>query len=158
MKVQRVYTDTSVIGGCFDPEFETWSNGLFRDFRLGLFIPVVSAVVTAEIEDAPEEVRAAYEELVTLGADVLLVTDEALDLADAYLGRGVLTPKLYDDATHIALATLADVDLLVSWNFRHIVHYDKIRAFNAVNLERGYKPIQIYSPREVTHHGETEED
>lgn len=158
MKVQRVYTDTSVIGGCFDPEFETWSNGLFRDFRLGLFVPVVSAVVAAEIEDAPEEVRAAYEELVTLGADVLLVTDEALDLADAYLGRGVLTPKLYDDATHIALATLADVDLLVSWNFRHIVHYDKIRAFNAVNLERGYKPIQIYSPREVTHHGETEED
>ena len=65
----------------------------------------------------------------------------------------ILTPKFYDDATHIALATLADVDPLVSWNFRHIVHYDKIRLFNAVNLERGYKPIQIYSPREVTHHG-----
>lgn len=158
MKVQRVYTDTSVIGGCFDLEFETWSNGLFHDFRLGLFVPVVSAVVAAEVEDAPEPVRAAYEELVALGAEVLLVTDEALDLADAYLARGVLTPKFYDDATHIALATLADVDLLVSWNFRHIVHYDKIRAFNAVNLERGYKPIQIYSPREVTHHGEAEED
>jgi hypothetical protein len=158
LKVQRVYTDTSVIGGCFDPEFETWSNGLFRDFRLGLFVPVVSAVVAAEIEDAPEPVRTAYDELVTLNAEVLLVTDEALDLADAYLARGVLTPKFYDDATHIALATLADVDLLVSWNFRHIVHYDKIRAFNAINLERGYKPIQIYSPREVTHHGEAEED
>ena len=87
-----------------------------------------------------------------------MVTDEALGLADAYLARGVLTPKFYDDATHIALATLAEVDLLLSWNFRHLVHYDKIRTFNAVNLERGYKPIQIYSPREVTHHGEPEKD
>lgn len=157
MKRQRVYTDTSVIGGCFDAEFETWSNGLFLDFRLGLFVPVVSAVVAAEIEDAPEAVRAAYDDLLALGAEVLLVTDEALDLADAYLERGVLTPKFYDDATHIALATLAGVDLLVSWNFRHIVHYDKIRAFNAVNLERGYKPLQIYSPREVTNYGEADD-
>ena len=156
MKRQRVYTDTSVIGGCFDAEFRTWSNGLFHDFRLGLFVPVVSAVVAAEIEDAPAVVRGAYADLLTMSAEVLLVTDEALDLADAYLERGVLTPKFYDDATHIALATLADVDLVVSWNFRHIVHYDKIRAFNAVNLERGYKPVQIYSPREVTHHGEAD--
>ena len=158
MKRQRIYTDTSVIGGCFDAEFETWSRGLFQDFRLGLFFPVVSSVVAAEVEDAPEQVRDAYDELISLDAEVLLVTHEALDLADAYLERGVLTPKYYDDATHIALATLADVDLLVSWNFRHIVHYDKIRAFNAVNLERGYKPIQIYSPREVTHHGDPTED
>jgi len=157
MKRQRVYTDTSVIGGCFDPEFDRWSNGLFEDFRLGLFVPVVSSVVAAEIEKAPETVRAAYDELLALEAEVLLVTDEALDLVDAYLERGVLTPKFYDDATHIALATLSGVDLVVSWNFRHIVHYDKIRMFNAVNLERGYKPVQIYSPREVTHHGEAEE-
>ncbi len=56
----------------------------------------------------------------------------------------------------IALATTADVDVLVSWNFRHIVHFDKIRQFNAANLERGYKPIDIYSPREVTNYGEGE--
>ncbi len=158
MKVQRVYTDTSVIGGCFDAEFAIWSNGLFQDFRLGRFAPVVSAVVATEIEDAPQNVGAAYDELVALGAEVLLVNDEALDLADAYLARSILTPKFYDDATHIALATLAEVDLLVSWNFRHIVHYDKIRLFNTVNFERGYKPIQIYSPREVTHHGKEAEE
>lgn len=158
MKRQRVYTDTSVIGGCFDAEFERWSNGLFQDFRLGLFAPVVSSVVFAEVEDAPEPVQKAYDELLSLGAEILLVTDEALNLADAYLERGVLTPKFYDDATHIALATLSGVDLVVSWNFRHIVHYDKIRAFNAVNIERGYKPVQIYSPREVTHCGEAEDE
>jgi len=56
---------------------------------------------------------------------------------------------------HIALATVADVDVLVSWNFKHIVRLEKIRIFNGVNLELGYKPLLIYSPREVTHHGET---
>lgn len=71
----------------------------------------------------------------------------------ARVGR-IVSPKYADDAVHIALATAAEVDLLVSWNFRHIVHYEKIRLFNAVNLERGYKPLQIYSPREVAHYGE----
>jgi hypothetical protein len=72
-----------------------------------------------------------------------------LRLADAYQLHGILTPKFYADGLHIALATIAEVDLLVSWNFRHIVRYDKIRLFTAVNLERGYKPLAIYSPREV---------
>lgn len=54
---------------------------------------------------------------------------------------------------HIALATVADIDVLVSWNFKHIVRLDKIRIFNAVNLELGYKQLQIYSPREVTSYG-----
>ena len=52
--------------------------------------------------------------------------------------------------THIAIASVANADVVASWNFRHIVRFDKIRLFNAVNLERGYKPIEIYSPREVT--------
>ena len=51
--------------------------------------------------------------------------------------------------TEVALATVADVDIVVSWNFRHVVRFEKIQLFNAVNLELGYKPIQIYSPREV---------
>jgi hypothetical protein len=58
-------------------------------------------------------------------------------------------PRFYADGTHIALATITEADLLVSWNFRHIVRYDKIRLFTAVNLERGYRPLAIYSPREV---------
>ena len=74
---------------------------------------------------------------------------EAFELDDLYQESGILTSNFYDDGLHIALATLAEVDLLVSWNFRHIVHYDKIRRFNAVNLEQGYKSLTIYSPREV---------
>ena len=75
--------------------------------------------------------------------------NEAFELADLYQESGILTSNFYDDGLHTALATLAEVDLLVSWNFRHIVHYDKIRRFNTVNLEQGYKSLTIYSPREV---------
>lgn len=153
MKVQRVYLDTSVLGGCFDPEFAPWSNGLVADFRNKTLHPVLSTVVAAELQAAPQPVQAVYEELVTLGADMLQVTEPAIELAAAYQQRGILTPKFYTDGLHIALATVAEVDIVVSWNFKHIVHFDKIRLFNAVNLERGYKPMYIHSPREVTSYG-----
>jgi len=149
MKTPRIYIDTSVVGGCFDAEFALWSNGLMRDFRRGLFHPVLSEVVAVEIHLAPEPVRVQYAELRNLGAEFLAVNDEALDLAAVYEARGILAPRFRNDMLHIALATVADVDIVVSWNFRHIVRFEKIRLFNAINLELGYKPIQIYSPREV---------
>ncbi|CAA9331592.1 MAG: hypothetical protein AVDCRST_MAG68-2533 [uncultured Gemmatimonadetes bacterium] len=149
MHVQRIYVDTSVLGGCFDAEFARWSNGLLKDFRLGTYLPVVSEVVATEIRGAPAPVREVYTELIASGAELLAVNDPVLLLAELYQERRILTPKFYDDCVHIALATTAAVDLLVSWNFKHIVHYD-----NAVNLELGYKPLSIYSPREVTHYGE----
>jgi hypothetical protein len=155
MKRLRIYIDTSVIGGCFDPEFSEWSNSLMKDFAVGTFIPLLSDVVAAEIGDAPEAVRLRYDDLLRSEHEFSLVTEDVIELADAYQRRGILTPKFYDDGLHIALASVAEADLLVSWNFRHIVHFDKIRLFNSVNLELGYKPLQIYSPREVT---KTEED
>ena len=150
MKKTRIYIDTSVIGGCFDEEFRLWSNGLVQDFKSGLFIPVLSDVVAAEIIDAPEAVRMKYDEILGLNHELVASGQEAIELADKYQMRKILTPKYYADGLHIALATIAEVDLLVSWNFRHIVRFDKIRLFNSVNLELGYKPLQIYSPREVT--------
>lgn len=150
MKKPRIYIDTSVIGGCFDAEFSEWSNGLMKDFATGAFVPILSDVVAAEVKDAPVPVRQMYEELLHSEHEFVLVNEEVVELADAYQRRGILTPKFYDDGLHIALATIAEVDLLVSWNFKHIVHFDKIRLFSSVNLELGYKPLQIYSPREVT--------
>lgn len=152
IKIQRIYLDTSVIGGCHDDEFSVWSKGLMEDFRHGRFRPVVSEIVDAEIQDAPEPVKGVYAELLALDPEFVLVTEEATQLADAYLARQILSTNFADDALHIALATVAGVDLLVSWNFKHIVHFDKIRQFSAVNLENGYKPLEIYSPREVTTH------
>ena len=111
--------------------------------------PILSDVVAAEVQDPPQAVRQRYDILLLREHEFVLVNEEVVELADAYQRRKILTPKFYDDGLHIALASVAEADLLVSWNFKHIVHYDKIRRFNAINLERGYKPIQIFSPREV---------
>lgn len=154
LKRLRVYIDTSVIGGCFDAEFAPWSNGLVEDFVRGVFTPVLSALVAAEIRVAPATVREKYREILELSEEFVEISQEALDLASAYEKRGVLPAKLRSDMLHIAIATVVDVDVLVSWNFKHIVRLSKIRVFNAVNLELGYKPLQIYSPREVTNYGE----
>jgi len=152
MKRMRIYVDTSVIGGCFDAEFHTWSNDLMDDFRRNRFHLVLSDVTRAEIAHAPEAVRDLHDELVEI-AEVLPVTDEALEVLANYEGRGVLGPRFRNDMLHIALATVAEVDVLVSWNFRHIVRLDKIRLFNGINMELGYKTLAIYTPREVTTHG-----
>jgi len=154
MKRQRIYLDTSVIGRCLDPEFAPWSNGLFRDFREGHFQPVVSEMVAAEIEPAPEPIQHLYRELAALGAEILPISAEAEALAALYLDHDIVPERFAADALHIALGTVGGVDLLVSWNFKHIVRFDRIRMFNAVNRESGYKEIEIYSPREVTSHEE----
>lgn len=158
MKTQRIYLDTSVIGGCFDPEFAPWSNGLLADCQTGLFMPVLSDVIAEEINLAPERVRLKYAELLAGGAAVFEVTDAALNLLDAYLQHQILGERYRNDLLHIAIATVADVDLVTSWNFKHIVRFDRIRAFHAVNLENGYKAVEIYSPREVTSYGRDSRD
>lgn len=150
MKRQRIYLDTSVIGGCFDEEFAPWSNGLIRDFREQRFAPVVSVLVAAEIAPAPKFVQERYVELMELGAELLEQSDVSEALAARYQEHEIVPQTFAADALHIALATVAQVDLLVSWNFKHIVRFEKIRLFNAVNREMGYKEIEIYSPREVT--------
>lgn len=157
MKKLRIYVDTSVIGGCFDPEFQAWSNGLIEDFRTGKFRLVLSDVTAAEIDRAPELVRELHRELLSIG-ECLAVTEEVLTILATYESHGVLGPRFRNDMLHIALATVAEVDVLVSWNFRHIVRLDKIQQFNGINLELGYKTVAIYSPREVTTYGREDAD
>lgn len=148
-KLLRIYVDTSVIGGCFDPEFEPWSRALLEDFRARRFVPLVSEVTAAEVEEAPTSVQGIFDELVDLGSPVLAVGREALELLAAYQQRRVLAPRFRNDMLHIAVATVGRADALVSWNFRHIVRLDKIRSFNAANEAEGYRPLAIHSPREV---------
>jgi hypothetical protein len=157
MKTLRIYVDTSVLGGCFDREFAPWSRSLVEDFRQARFKPVFSDVTVAEVQRAPEPVRNLLAELGPLG-ETIAISPEADELVRAYEDRRILGPRWRNDMLHIALATIAEVDVLVSWNFKHIVRLDRIRLFNAVHLETGYKPIAIYSPREVTTHGEDATD
>lgn len=153
MRKTHIYVDSSVIGGCCDPEFQEWSQGLLLDFKSGTLSLFLSELVDAEIQDAPDEVKDVYSEFRSYADSILELSPEVVALADAYLNHKILSQNFRNDARHIAIATVAGVDLLVSWNFKHIVHFQKIQKFNAVNIEMGYKPILIYSPREVTMYG-----
>jgi len=156
VKKLRIYVDTSVIGGCFDSEFRLWSEALVQDFRDGRYTAVMSDVTATEVAPAPEFVKSLHQELLGLPIELVHVDEDAVSLVQRYVERSVLGQRFLNDMLHIALATIAEVDVLVSWNFRHIVRLDKIRLFNAVNLEQGYKPLTIYSPREVISHGNEE--
>ena len=149
MKRLRVYLDTSVLGGCFDEEFAEWSTRLIDDIRAGRFAPVLSDVTAAEAGDAPAAVQALHDELLVIAGDLLPVTAEALELVGAYQTRGVLSARFRNDMLHIALATIAEVDVLVSWNFRHIVRPTTRRRVNSANRLLGYPEIEIASPEEV---------
>jgi hypothetical protein len=113
-------------------------------------IPVLSDVTAAEVVSAPESVQELHQEILGLAGGVLPVTAEILSLVKAYEAKGILAARFRSDMQHIALATIAAVDALVSWNFRHIVRLEKIRLFNEVNVQSGYQPLNIRSPREVT--------
>ncbi|RJO66735.1 MAG: PIN domain-containing protein [Myxococcales bacterium] len=145
----RVYLDTSVFGGCFDPEFKAESVRLVRAIREGRMIGLISDVVAGELLGAPERIRGLAESLPADGIERLEIVPAALELRDAYVEAGVLGRKWIDDATHVALATLARADAIVSWNFKHIVRLDKIKAYNQVNLRMGYGILTILSPKEA---------
>jgi len=110
---------------------------------------LVSDVVLDELRRAPQPIRDVFEGLPPMNVETIVRGPEAEALRDAYLSAKVVGPASANDALHIALATVARADLLVSWNFRHIVHFEKIRGFNGVNLREGYPPLEIRSPQEV---------
>jgi hypothetical protein len=87
MKIQRVYIDTSVIGGCLDQEFAVWSKGLLRDFQEGNLLLVVSTTVAAEVAGAYEAVQVQYEDFLQLEPEILEVTEQSIALAEAYQQR-----------------------------------------------------------------------
>ena len=107
-----------------------------------------------EIQKGPPNVRQFFLDLPEEGMERVVMTSEVIILRDRYIEAGILPPTRLDDAAHVALATAAEADLMVSWNFRHLVHFEKIRQYNAVNLTLGYKTIEIRSPREVIHEDE----
>jgi len=134
-----------------DEEFRDHSRAFFEQVRQGRFALVVSAVVQDELAGAPQEVRTLFERLLPV-SEIVDVTSEVIALQQAYLDAGILTPKWQDDALHVALATAAGCKLIVSWNFKHIVHFQKIPRYNAVNVLSGYDPIAIHAPQEVIAH------
>ena len=153
MRRLRVYVDTSVLGAVFDEEFEEATRGFFEQASEGRFDIVVSALVEDEIADAPDSIRELYSEVIEY-AETVTPSREAILLQEAYLDAGVVTRKWASDALHVATATESECSIIVSWNFKHIVHYDKKRKYNAVNALSGYNDIDILTPAEVIEYEE----
>lgn len=149
MKQQRLYIDTSVFGGYFDPEFKEFTKPLFDRINKGEFIILFSTVTQEELENAPERVQGLVIQLKANQTEFLEETGEAVDLATEYISEKVVGKTSFADCLHIALATIHRADLLISWNFKHIVNMERIRGFNYVNIKNGYKPLEIRSPREL---------
>lgn len=144
----RVYIDTSIIGGKFDSEFKKASESFFEQVRENKFHLIISSLVQEEIVAAPEHVKVFLDELKP-DATIIEVSEAAIKLREAYLKAKILTKKNSNDALHVALATVNNCPIIVSWNFKHIVHYEKIALYNTVNILEGYQQIAIYSPLEV---------
>ena len=150
--IQRIYLDTSVIGGYYDTEFEEDTRILFEKIKLGQFHVVLSDITEGELQEAPEMIRNLYIELSAGLATKIELTEEAVQLAETYLAEKVVGKTSRVDCFHIALATIQRVDILVSWNFKHIVNVQRIRGYNSVNMKLGYPTIDIRSPKEIIYY------
>jgi len=153
----RLYADTSVIGGCLDPEFRERSISLVGKFEAGEAILVLSDLTLIELKQAPAAVQRVLDRVPDLHRESVTLTEQATALAEQYINAGVVTPSQLVDAQHIAIATLNRVDALVSWNFKHIVNLQRIRGYNSVNLRLGHRLLEIRTPPEVLENGEQEE-
>ncbi len=147
-KLTRVYADTSVFGGVFDEEFDTASKVFFDAVKKGPFKLITSELVREEIQVGPQKVIDIFEEFLVI-AEIAEITDNVLQLQQSYIQAGIVSQKYATDALHVALATASNADLIVSWNFKHIVNFQKIPLYNAVNTLKRFGKIAIFSPLEV---------
>lgn len=146
---QRLYLDTSVYGGYFDEEFEGFTKPLFDRILSGEFIILFSTVTQDELSSAPIKIQDMVKKLKVKDTEFLLETAEAVELAAQYIEEKVVGPTSYADCLHIALATINRADLLISWNFKHIVNVDRIRGYNSINIKLGYRQLEIRSSRDL---------
>jgi predicted nucleic acid-binding protein len=144
----RIYIDTSVIGGYFDAEFANATQQLFTRIAASEFDVYFSEINAAELQNAPTYVQTVKKLIPPDCYHYIGVTDEAEILSQLYIAEKVLGKASENDAYHIALASVNRIDCLISWNFKHIVNYDKIKMFNAINMRFGYPLIDIRSPLE----------
>ena len=148
----RIYIDTSVVGGYFDVEFKVATRELFKRFENNEIKFVVSNLLDLELIGAPLKVRELLYKFPVENFERIEMTDEAIILADTYIVEKVVGKTSLEDCRHIALATIYRVDVLASWNFKHIVNLDRIKGYNSVNYRLGYPMIEIRSPKDLLHY------
>ncbi len=148
MKKLKLYFDTSVIGGYFDEEFCEDTIEIFKEVTNEIYNLVISDLTIRELTKAPENVRTLLQDK-KIKFEQILVTQEAIELATEYIKEKVVGQTSFDDCIHIATATINKIDILVSWNFKHIVNIQRIRGYNSINLKNGYQTLEIRSPKDI---------
>ena len=147
----RIYVDTSVFGGCEEEKFRKSSRRLFDAFHRGDATLIFSEMTREELEGAPAGVRAVIKGIPDGHFETLPASEAARELADAYIESKAVGPAHYNDAMHIAIASIGRVDVLASWNFKHMVNWGRIQVYNNVNRKFGYPEIDIRSPESMYH-------
>ena len=150
---QRIYIDTSVIGGYFDEEFSADTIPFFESVKKGEKTIIISDLLEAELLRAPDFVRALLPGIPEQQIEKVSLSPEAIELADKYIEAKVVGITSRADCQHIAIATLCGADVLVSWNFKHIVNLDRIRGYNSINFQTGQNILEIRTPKEITKYG-----
>jgi len=146
---QRIYIDTSVVGGYFDDEFSVDTIPFFERVKKGEIIIIVSDLLEAELLRAPVFVKDFFAKISNKQIEKVKLLQEAVDLADKYIEAKVVGKTSKADCQHIAIATICKADVLVSWNFKHIVNLDRIRGYNGINYQLGYNMLEIRTPKEI---------
>lgn len=153
MKTPILYLDTSVIGGYFDDEFKEATRELWRQLEAGKYRFVTSTITADELAEAPIQVRDLWADTFTPEM-ILDVTEDMDQLTAAYMAQKVVPAKYEDDALHVAIAVVVGIQVIVSWNFKHLVNFQREAGFNGVNLLQGYPSVRILSPLELIYDDE----
>ena len=125
---------------------------LFESIFNNEFHVIYSTVTEDELINAPEKVKELLNSIPDEFKTKIELSEEAVMLGDTYIAENVVGKTSREDCFHIALATIHKADILVSWNFKHIVNIMRIRGYNAVNIKLGYSTIDIRSPKEIVNY------
>ncbi len=142
-----------MVGGNFDEEFSEDTFPFFERVKNGEIVIIVSDILESELLKAHDFVKELLPSIPERQIEKIRLSPEAIELADKYIEAKVVGKTSRADCQHIAIATLCNADVLVSWNFKHIVNLDRIRGYNGINYQNGHKMIEIRTPKEITKYG-----
>jgi len=152
LRIPKIYLETTIFNYYFDEERDAHSATvkLFEEIKQGKYEAYTSDYVTKELEKATEDKRTKMLNLVIeYNIIVLEFNREAERLGDIYVSEGIIPVKYRTDGVHIATATVNDLDMILSLNFKHIVKKKTIEMTELVNIKENYKKVSIYAPMEV---------
>jgi predicted nucleic acid-binding protein len=159
-KIKRVYVDNSVVSGMFDdhlPERVEQTGRFWQAVIDGTIRIIVSDVLEGEAKRAPQNVRDFFGGLPESQIEQIESTTESNRLAAEYVGAKVISKNHLNDCKHVAIATIAHADAVVSWNCEDMVNPHRIPQYNEVNVTEGYPEIKIITPHDFmeAHHDKT---